>query len=55
MLFFLLTICREEQDIFLWNFYFLLVVMKLFLFTNNCPYNSTVGFATGVIKVLRVV
>ena len=25
------TICREEQDIFLWNFYFLLVIMKLLL------------------------
>ena len=29
-----LTICREEQDIFLLNFYFLLVVMKLLLFTE---------------------
>ena len=28
------TICREEQDIFLWNFKFLLVVMKLSLFTK---------------------
>ena len=25
------TICREEQDIFLWNFYFLLVTIKLLL------------------------
>ena len=28
------TICREEQDIFLWNFYFLLVIMKLLLSTK---------------------
>ena len=28
------TICREEQDIFLWNFYFLLVIMKLLLTTK---------------------
>ena len=29
-----LTICREEQDIFLLNFYFPLVVMKLLIFTK---------------------
>ena len=31
---FFVTICRKEQDIFLWNFYFLPVIMKLLLSTR---------------------
>ena len=49
------AICREEQDIFLWIFYFFWLSWSYFFLQNNRPYNSTVACSKGVIKALRVV